>query len=72
MSEVKAWCRYAATDPIMPKDKGEFTGYMIAKFKVDLVVSGKLAFQPPEGQETIVTLKGKAICSFAGVRGELF
>ena len=59
MSEVKAWCRYAGTDPIMPKDKGEFTGYMIAKFTVDLVVSGKLASPVVEGRDTVITLKGE-------------
>lgn len=55
MSEVKAWCSYANNDPIMPKDKGDFTGFMIARFKVDKVVSGKL----PSPDMKMVTLKGQ-------------
>lgn len=53
MSEVKAWCTFASTDVIMPRDKSEFTGYMIARFKVEQVVSGRM---PPEAN--VITLKG--------------
>lgn len=42
----------------MPRDKNEFTGYMISRFKVEEVVSGRLP--GTEGQSTtLITLKGE-------------